>query len=431
MREGKCFRHSARTLTNIRHAREASADRRLAAPAPVGYRERLTRNLHAAMNEHSTPTVTPLPFIDLAAQRKRLGKSIDDAIARVLAHGQYIMGPEVFALEAALSEFCGAKHVISCANGTDALALVLMAKDLKPGDAVLCPSFTFAATAEVVAWFGATPIFVDVHADTFNLDAAGLESGLATAKKVNLKPVGVIPVDLFGQPADYEPVEAFCKRHGLWLLSDAAQSFGASYRTRKVGTIGAATSTSFFPAKPLGCYGDGGAIFTDDAALADVIRSLRNHGQGSDKYDNVRIGMNGRLDTIQAAVLIEKLKIFPDELARRDEAAQRYNAALADVAAVPQMLSGCTSAWAQYTIKVPAAKRDALAADLKRQGVPTAIYYPKPLHRQTAYRDFPVAGNGLPVSDAIAHEVISLPMHPYLDAAVQARVIGAVRAALR
>jgi dTDP-4-amino-4,6-dideoxygalactose transaminase len=381
------------------------------------------------MNE--APKQSPLPFIDLGAQRRRLGDKVDNAITRVLAHGQYIMGPEVYALEAELAGFCGAKQVISCANGTDALALVLMAKGLKPGDAVLCPSFTFAATAEVVAWFGATPVFVDVHADTFNIDAASLESGIATAKKAALRPVGMIPVDLFGQPVDYQSVEAFCKKHNLWLLSDAAQSFGATYRGRKVGTIGMATSTSFFPSKPLGCYGDGGAVFTDDETLADIIRSLRNHGQGSDRYDNVRIGMNGRLDTIQAAILIEKLKIFRDELARRDEVVKRYNAALVDVAEVPHVLTGCNSTWAQYTIKVPAEKRDDLAAALKRQGIPTAIYYPKPLHRQTAYRDFPVAGNGLPVSDTVAQQVISLPMHPYLDAAVQDRIVAAVKAALR
>jgi dTDP-4-amino-4,6-dideoxygalactose transaminase len=381
------------------------------------------------MNDMSKPS--PIAFIDLGAQRRRLGAKVDDAIARVLTHGQYVMGPEVTQLEAELSKFCGASQVISCANGTDALALVLMAKGLKEGDAVLCPSFTFAATAEVVAWFGATPVFVDVHADTFNLDMTSLEQGLATAKKLDLTPVGVIPVDLFGQPADYAPLEAWCKANKLWILSDAAQSFGATYRGRKVGTIGMATSTSFFPAKPLGCYGDGGAIFTDDAGLADIIRSLRIHGQGSDKYDNVRIGMNGRLDTIQAAVLIEKLKIFPDELGKRDAIAKRYNAALQDVVAVPVVLDGCTSAWAQYTIKVPAVKRDSLVASLKQQGIPTAIYYPKPLHRQTAYRHFPVAGNGLPVSDAVVPEVISLPMHPYLDDATQDRIVAAVRAALR
>jgi dTDP-4-amino-4,6-dideoxygalactose transaminase len=380
------------------------------------------------MNDMTKPA---LPFIDLAAQQRRIAPQVNEAIARVLAHGQYIMGPEVIALEKALSEFCGARHVISCGNGTIALELVLRAKGVKAGDAVLCPSFTFAATAEVVALVGATPVFVDVHGDTFNLDAASLESGLATAKKRGLNPVGVIPVDLFGHPADYRDIEPWCAANKLWILTDAAQSFGARYHDRKVGTIGLATTTSFFPAKPLGCYGDGGAIFTDDADLAAVIRSLRVHGQGSDKYDNVLIGTNGRIDTIQAAILIEKLKIFPDELEQREIIARRYSEALKDVAEVPITAKGCTSAWAQYTIKVPAAKRDALAAVLRTQGIPTAIYYPKPLHQQTAYRNYPVAGNGLPVSDVIAHEVISLPMHPYLEPDVQDRIVAAVRLALR
>jgi dTDP-4-amino-4,6-dideoxygalactose transaminase len=373
----------------------------------------------------------PIPFIDLGAQRRRLGASVNDAIMRVVDHGGYIMGPEVFALEADLAAFCGAKHVISCANGTDALALVLMAKNVRPGDAILCPSFTFAATAEVVAWLGATPIFVDVREDTFNMDIASLEAGLRTAREQGLRPLGVIPVDLFGQPADYDAIEPFCEREGLWILSDAAQSFGATYKGRKIGTIGEATSTSFFPAKPLGCYGDGGAVFTDSDELAEVLVSLRIHGQGVDKYENVRVGMNGRLDTMQAAVLIEKLKIFPDEIVARDRIARRYNDALRDVAIVPEVMEGATSVWAQYTLRIPGFDRGAFQAGLKDKGVPTAIYYPKPLHQQIAYRHHPVACNGLPVSDRIAHEVISLPMHPYLDEETQDRVIAAVRAELR
>lgn len=369
-----------------------------------------------------------IAFIDLAAQRRRLGTAMDDAILKVVNHGGYIMGPEVKQFEADLSAFCGAKHVISCANGTDALALVLMAKDLKPGQAVLCPSFTFAATAEVVAWFDAVPVFVDCLPDTFNMDPASLEQGIATARQLGLEPVGVIPVDLFGQPADYDAIEAICARENLWILCDAAQSFGASYRGRKLGTIGMATSTSFFPAKPLGCYGDGGAVFTNDDELAAIMRSVRVHGQGSDKYDNVRIGMNARLDTMQAAVLIEKLKIFPDEIAARDRVAKRYNDMLGDIAAVPMVAEGSTSVWAQYTLRV--ANRDALAAALKAKGIPTAIYYPKPLHQQTAYRKFPCAGNGLPVSERLAGEVISLPMHPYLEEAIQDRIVAAVREAL-
>jgi dTDP-4-amino-4,6-dideoxygalactose transaminase len=371
-----------------------------------------------------------IPFIDLAAQRRRLGSAVDDAIGRVLAHGQYILGPEVKTLEGDLAAFCGSKHVVSCSNGTDALALILRARGLKTGDAVFCPSFTFAATAEVVAWFGATPVFIDIYPDTFNIDPASLERGIATAKQLGLKPVCVMPVDLFGQPADYDAIEPICTAHKLWILSDAAQSFGATYKRRRIGTIGLATATSFFPAKPLGCYGDGGAIFTDDAELADVLRSLRIHGQGVDKYDNARIGMNGRLDTIQAAVLIEKLKIFTDEIEKRQIIVQRYNDGLKDVAVVPRVLDDCVSTWAQYTIRIGNGRRDAVALALKQQGIPTAIYYPKPLHRQTAYRNFPSAGNGLPISDAIAQEVLSLPMHPYLEPALQDRIVEATRAAI-
>jgi dTDP-4-amino-4,6-dideoxygalactose transaminase len=380
------------------------------------------------MNQAVPPP--PIQFIDLGAQRRRLGTKIDEAVARVIDSAAFIMGPEVGRLESDLAAFCGAKHVVSCASGTDALALVLMAKEVRPGDAILCPSFTFAATAEVVAWLGATPVFVDVHEDTFNIDPASLEAALKTARAKGLNPVGVIAVDLFGQPADYGAIVPFCEREGLWLLDDAAQGWGGTYKGRRIGTFGAATATSFFPAKPLGCYGDGGAIFTDDAELDSVLRSLRVHGQGADKYDNVRIGMTGRLDTIQAAVLIEKLKIFEDEIAARNKVAGRYNEGLAEVAAVPFVLEDCVSTWAQYTIRVAPERRDALAATLKTQGIPTAIYYPRPLHQQTAYKAYPVGGNGLPVSDRIAREVISLPMHPYLDEPTQERIIGAVRAAL-
>src|SRR5215470_17593619 len=372
-----------------------------------------------------------LPFIDLAQQRQHLGDSIDRAIQRVLAHGNYIMGPEVRELEQSLSRFCGAKHTLTCSNGTDALGLVLMALGVKAGDAVFCPSFTFAASAETIVWFGATPVFVDVDPDSFNMDPGSLEAAIRTAKARDLKPVGVMAVDLFGQPADYDRIEPICNAHRLWLLSDAAQSFGAAYKDRKVGTIGVATATSFYPAKPLGCYGDGGAVFTDDDDLAAVLTSLRVHGQGTDKYDNVRIGLNGRLDTLQAAILLEKLRIFPEEIERRNRVAGRYNEGLAGVARVPRLSDGATSVWAQYTIGVPAARRDALAAGLKQRGIPTAIYYPLPVHRQTAYRAFPVAGNGLPVSERLADEVISLPMHPYLEEHEQDRIIEAVKAELR
>jgi dTDP-4-amino-4,6-dideoxygalactose transaminase len=373
----------------------------------------------------------PIEFIDLGAQRRRLGPELDAAVLRVLEHGRYIMGPEVGRFEHELAEFCGAKHVLSCANGTDALGLALMVMGIKAGQAVLVPSFTFAATAEVVAWYGAVPIFVDVLPDTFNMDPASLEAGIDTARRQGLDPVGVIPVDLFGLPAAYEEILAIAGAHRLWVLCDAAQSFGAAYKGRKTGTIGDISTTSFFPAKPLGCYGDGGAVFTDSDEAIAVLKSLRVHGQGSDKYDNVRIGMNARLDTIQAAVLSQKLGVFADEIAARNRVAARYAELLGNIAAVPQVPDGLESVWAQYTVRLPAgADRDAVAARLKTAGVPTAVYYAKPLHRQTAYRDYPVAGNGLPVSDRLAGEVLSLPMHPYLDEPTQERIARALRAAL-
>ena len=380
------------------------------------------------MNQHMRADQAPVPFIDIAAQRKRLGKSIDDAVAKVLAHCQFIMGPEVRQLEADLSAFCGARHTISCSNGTDALIMAQMAAGIGPGDAVFCPSFTFCATAESVVCVGASPVFVDVDDKTFNMDLTSLERAIEDAKRAGLKLKAIIPVDLFGQPADLDAIAAVAKREGMIVISDAAQSFGATYKGKRVGTQALVTTTSFFPAKPLGCYGDGGAVFTDDDKVAEALRSIRVHGQGADKYDNVRIGMTGRLDTIQAAVLIEKLKIFQDEIEARNRIAARYAEGLKDVAIVPQVASGYGSVWAQYTIRVE--KRDALAAVLSSRGVPTAIYYPKPLHRQEPYKRYPIAGNGLPVTDKLAAEVISLPMHPYLDEPTQDRVISAVREAL-
>jgi dTDP-4-amino-4,6-dideoxygalactose transaminase len=383
------------------------------------------------MNQHTRLADSPIPFIDVAAQRRRLGRRVDDAIARVVNHCQFINGPEVRELERDLSLFCGAKHAIGVSSGTDALVLILMALGIGKGDAVLCPAFTFSATAESVALLGATPVFVDVLEETFNLDPASLERGIETAKRLGLAPKAVMVVDLFGLPADFEAIGRIAQAHGLKVIDDAAQSFGATYRNRKVGMLGDVTATSFFPAKPLGCYGDGGAVFTDDDDLAALVFSLRNHGAGEDRYDNVRIGMNGRLDTIQAAVLIEKLRIFPDEIEARDHVAKRYNEALGDLATVPQVPSGLGSVWAQYTIRVPAARRDLLAADLRAQGIPTAQYYPRPTHKQTAYADYPLAEGGLPVTDMLAQEVISLPMHAYLDEATQQRIVAGVRGALR
>ena len=380
------------------------------------------------MNQHM-PT-QPIAFIDVVEQRRRLGKRIDDAVSRVLTHCQFINGPEVARLEADLAAFSGARHVVACASGTDALLMVLMARKIGPGDAVICPTFTFCATGEVVALLGATPVFVDVDEVTFNIDPVSLKNGIAAAKKQGLKPRAVIPVDLFGQPADHDAISAIAEAEGMFVLDDAAQGFGAAYKGQPLGTFGLATATSFFPAKPLGCYGDGGAIFTDDAELAETLRSVRVHGQGSDKYDNVRLGLTARIDTIQAAVLIEKLKIFPDEIAARDAVARRYNEGLGNVVIVPRVTPDCTSVWAQYTIRLPEGGRDAMAETLKAQGIPTAIYYPKSLHQQTAYRHFPVASGGLPVSEKLGQEVISLPMHAYLDEPTQERIIRAVRGAL-
>ncbi len=370
-------------------------------------------------------TSAPIAFIDLQAQRRRIGDRIEAAIGRVLEHGRYVMGPEVRVLEERLAAFAGVRHVVSCASGTDALQLPLMAWSIGPGDAVFVPAFTFAATAEVVALVGATPVFVDVLPDSFNMEPASLDAAIeATRAEGRLRPAAVIPVDLFGQPADYDTLQPVADRHGLRLLADTAQGFGAHYRGRRTGSIGDAASTSFFPAKPLGCYGDGGAVFTDDDELAAILRSLRVHGQGTDKYDNVRIGVNGRLDTMQAAILLEKLAIYEEEIAARDRVANAYSAALAGVSETPALIPDATSIWAQYTIKID--DRDGVADRLKAAGVPTAIYYPRPLHRQTAYRDYPTAPGGLPVSEALADRVLSLPMHPYLDRATQDRIIAAV-----
>src|SRR4051794_37531629 len=339
--------------------------------------------------------------------------------------GQWIMGPQVRALEEQLAEYAGVKHCIACANGTDALMIVLRAWEIGPGDAVFVPAFTFAASAEVVALVGAVPVFVDVFEDTYNIDPKSLESGIAQVKREGkLRPRAVMPVDLFGQAADYRGIEPIIAREGLKLLVDTAQAFGAALDGRQTAAIGDAAGTSFFPAKPLGCYGDGGATFTNDGLLAELLRSIRVHGQGADKYENVRIGVNSRLDTIQAAILSENLKIFPEELEMRERVAQHYSEAFRRSNRIrpPHVIEGAQSTWAQYTIQVP--DRDKLAADLKAGGIPTAIYYPTPLSHQKGYTQFPSAGT--PVSDRIAKHVISLPMHPYLDEATQDRIVAAV-----
>lgn len=382
------------------------------------------------MNEHTRTDMTPIPFIDVAGQRKKLGKKIDDAVAKVLDHCQFILGPEVRELEAELSKFADVKHTISCASGTDALMLVLLAKSVGAGDAVFCPSFTFAATCETVALVGATPVFVDVEEDTFNMDVESLERAIATAKKLGLKPKAIIPVDLFGLPADHDSIAEIAEDEGLFILDDAAQGFGGLYKGKKIGGFGIAAATSFFPAKPLGCYGDGGAVFTNDDQLAETIRGLRVHGQMPGKPEFSRIGITGRLDTIQAAILLEKLKIFPAEIEARNRVAARYAEKLAQYAIVPRVPEGYTSVWAQYTIRLAPGRRDGLAAALKAEGIPTAIYYAKPPHQHEAYKKFPVADGGLPVTDKLAGEVISLPMHAYLDEPTQDRIIDAMKRAL-
>jgi dTDP-4-amino-4,6-dideoxygalactose transaminase len=374
-------------------------------------------------------SVRRIALADLQSQRARIRDNLDRAIGRVLDHGQFIMGPEVGELEEKLAGFCGARHAISCSSGTDALLIAMMAKGVGRGQAVFCPGFTYPATPEVIALLGATPVFVDVHEVTCNLDAKGIAAGVALARKEGLQPVGIIAVDLFGQPADYGAINEIAREHGLWVLADAAQSFGATCRGARVGVLAEITATSFFPAKPLGCYGDGGALFTDDDFLADAMRSIRAHGKGSDKYDIVRLGINGRLDTMQAAILIEKLAIFPEEIEERDAVARRYTRALKGHVGTPKVAAGMTSVWAQYTVTL--ADRDDVAMRLASAGVPAAVHYPRPLHHQPAYRHYPVVGDVLPASEALAMRVLSLPMHAYLTEEDQDRVIDALSSAVR
>lgn len=370
-----------------------------------------------------------ISFIDLQAQRRRLGEPLNRAIQDAVESGQWVMGPQVAELETKLAAFAGVKHCVACANGTDALLIVLRAWNIGPGDAVFVPAFTFAASAEVVALVGASPVFVDVLEDTFNMDPASLEAAIKMVRDSGkLQPRAIMPVDLFGQPADYRVIESIATRENLRLLCDTAQGFGSVLDGRRTGGIGDAASTSFFPAKPLGCYGDGGATFTNDDSLAELLRSIRVHGQGRDKYENVRIGLNSRLDTIQAAILLEKLKIFPDEIEKRDSIAQRYNQRLgqSNKIRVPCLIPGARSTWAQYTIQVP--DRDKVQAALKAQDIPTAVYYSIPLSHQKGYRDFPSAPT--PASENLSQTVLSLPMHPYLDDATFEVITTAVLAAV-
>ena len=355
-----------------------------------------------------------MQFIDLAAQYQYLKVKIDTRIQRVLDHGQYIMGPEVGELEEQLANYVGVKHAITCANGTDALTLAMMVLDVKQGDAMFCPTFTFFATAETIAFQHATPILVDSDAATFNLCPVDLERRIIKViGEGKLKPKAIVAVDLFGLPADYPAIVAIAKKYGLKIIEDAAQGFGGEIDGQRAGSFGDIATTSFFPAKPLGCYGDGGAIFTNNDDYAALLRSYRVHGKGSDKYDNVRIGMNSRLDTIQAAILLEKLAAFPDELRQRNRAAKNYETALSGRYQTPVTPDGYLSSWAQYTLVDE--NRDAIMADYKTKGVPTVIYYGTCMHQQTAFKDLGYSDTEFPVASRLARQVFSLPMHGYLE----------------
>jgi dTDP-4-amino-4,6-dideoxygalactose transaminase len=355
-----------------------------------------------------------MQFIDLQAQYQHLKTRIDKRIQDVLDHGKYIMGPEVQELEEKLAKYVGVKHAITCANGTDALTLCMMTLDIKPGDAVFCPTFTFFATAEVIAFSGATPVFVDSNERTFNICPNDLEKRIKQTiaeGKLNLK--AIIAVDLFGLPANYPKIEKLAKKYDLKLIEDAAQGFGGSINGKKAGSFGDIATTSFFPAKPLGCYGDGGAIFTDNDEYAELIKSYRVHGKGQDKYDNVRIGVNSRLDTIQAAILLEKLAEFPQELINRNNAATHYSKELSSVYCIPKVPKGYISSWAQYTLTD--ANRDVVMEEYKELGIPTVIYYRTCMHQQPTFKYLGCQLGDYPMAEKLSEQVFSLPMHPYLE----------------
>ena len=374
------------------------------------------------MNEYSAP----INFIDLTEQQSYIRAELDLAIKKVLDHGQYIMGPEVKEFEKQLCNFTGAHHALTCANGTDALTLVLMAWEIGPGDAVFVPSFTYVASAEAPAQLGATPIFLDVCPNTFNIDPNSLKQAFLDCRKLGLRPSVIIAVDLFGQPSDIDGINNIALPEGIKVLIDGAQSFGASSKGRNVGMMGDATTTSFFPAKPLGCYGDGGAIFTNNNEDAEKINSIRLHGKGSQKYDNVRVGLNSRLDSLQAAILIEKLKIFPKELKLRFKVAKAYNELLSDLVECPTLMPDHSSSWAQYTLKIN--QRDYVQKKLKEYEIPSIVYYPMPLSKQAGYKHFPSVSSSTPVSHMLSKNVLSLPMHPYLSSKSQKHITEKLRA---
>jgi UDP-2-acetamido-2-deoxy-ribo-hexuluronate aminotransferase len=370
-----------------------------------------------------------VPFVDLKAQYARLKPQIAEAIQDVLDDGRYVLGPAVTKLESELAEYCGVRHAVSCSSGTDAIFMPLLAYGIGPGDAVFVPSFTFTATAEAILLAGAAPVFVDVEADSFNIDLADLAQKVTETRDAGkLTPKAILAVDLFGLPADWDGLNAFAERESLHLISDAAQSFGGAYHGKRVGSLAPVSGTSFFPAKPLGCYGDGGAIMTDDDGLAELLKSIRVHGAGADRYEVVRIGINGRLDSIQAAILSVKLSVFDDELEAREQVARTYDEALKGIVTIPKRIEGHKSAWAQYTIKTD--KRAAVQEALGKAGIPSMIYYPKPMHLQAPYLPYGGGEGSLPVSEAICHEVMSLPMHPYLSGDDAKRVAAVIRETL-
>ena len=372
-----------------------------------------------------------IPFIDLKAQQARIRDDVDERLANVLDHGAYIMGPEVKELEAELGKWSRTRHVISCSSGTDALVLALLGKKLRPGQGVICPSFTFAATPEAMAVLGASPIFADVDPHSFNLDARNLSAALQAGIDSGLEVVGIMPVGLFGMPSDMVAIRDFAQKHGLWVIDDAAQSFGASFNDVPVGKLADVTCTSFFPAKPLGCYGDGGALFTDDDEVAEIAISCRIHGMGKTKYHNDRIGMTARLDSMQAAVLLSKLSIFQDELDKRQQVADQYQALLSEHVITPRLTKGATSSWAQYTIKLPQdCDRQAIQDALSAKGVPTMIYYPIPMHKQAPYQRYPVANGALTITDTLCDIVLALPMHPYLTSEQIVTISDALKSAM-
>jgi UDP-2-acetamido-2-deoxy-ribo-hexuluronate aminotransferase len=371
-----------------------------------------------------------MQFIDLAAQQALIKTEIDAAIQTVLSHGKYIMGPEVFELEKHLAEYVGVDYGISCASGTDALLMALLALDVKPNDAVFTSPFTFIATAEVISLIGATPVFVDIDPQTFNIDSDKLALAIEQTAASSLNPKGIIPVDIFGLPADYDKIKQVAEQHGLFVLEDAAQSLGAEYKSKKACSIAEVACTSFFPAKPLGCYGDGGMIFTDESETAERLKSIRVHGKGTHKYDNMRIGINGRLDTLQAAILNEKFKLFPKEVELRQQVADRYTELLSNngngTVVTPFVPENCKSAWAQYSVLAKdQSHRSILQERLKSANIPSAIYYPTPLHLQTAFKNLGYKEGDFPVSENCSKRIFSLPMHPYLNANDQ-EIIAAV-----